>query len=40
MPVSDADPAVVSLVRRHGEPSPGVAAFIRTAHEVARKFNR
>ena len=37
VPVSDAEPAVVSLVRRHGEPSPGVAAFIRSAHEVARQ---
>ncbi len=37
VPVRDADPAVVSLVRRPGEPSPGVAAFIRTSHEVARK---
>lgn len=33
--VSDADPALVSLARRRGEPSPGVKAFIEAAREVA-----
>ncbi len=37
LPVIDADPAVVSLVHRRGDPSPGAAAFIRTARDVARK---
>jgi DNA-binding transcriptional LysR family regulator len=33
--VTDADPAVVSVARRHGQPSPAVEAFIQTAREVA-----
>lgn len=34
-PVSDADPAVVSLARRHGQTSPAVEAFIQITREVA-----
>jgi DNA-binding transcriptional LysR family regulator len=35
VPVTDAEPAVVSLARRHGQPSASVEAFIETAREVA-----
>jgi DNA-binding transcriptional LysR family regulator len=35
VPVSDAEPAVVSLATRAGPLRPAVAAFIRTAREVA-----
>ncbi len=35
VPVGEADPAVVSIARRPGRPSPAVEAFIQTAREVA-----
>jgi DNA-binding transcriptional LysR family regulator len=37
VPVADAEPAVVSLARRHGQPSTSVAALIDTVREVARR---
>jgi hypothetical protein len=35
VPVTDADPAVVSLARRYGHTSRGVEAFIQTVRRVA-----
>jgi DNA-binding transcriptional LysR family regulator len=37
VPVEDADPAVVSLARRPGRPSPDAEAFIETTRKVARQ---
>jgi DNA-binding transcriptional LysR family regulator len=36
VPVTDADPAPVSLARRHGQPTAAQAAFIEVVREVSR----